>query len=201
MDSYFLSDMHEAFFSYIRSKSTVPLTDEDIDLLKSIMVSKKLKKRQYLLTESEICRQGGFIVKGAMRQYSVDEKGDEHVIQLLLEHWWVGDRESFEKETPSPFFIDAWEESDLILFTKDKFDMMLRIPAAAEMTSNISTSHISALHKRVSDTMSLTAEERYENLMRTHPEFFQRFPQHLIASYLGITKETLSRIRHKAIKK
>src|SRR5258706_8552761 len=115
-----LSYIHEAFFTYIRSKSTTPLTDEDIAYLKSILVPKKFRKRQYLLTEGEICRQGGFIVKGAMRQYTVDDKGEVHVIQLLLEQWWVGDKESFEKETPSPYYIDAWEESDLLLLSKDK---------------------------------------------------------------------------------
>src|SRR5476649_2224552 len=102
--------MYEALFTYIRSKSTTPLTDEDVSLLKSILVPKKFRKGQYLLVEGDVCKLGGFIVKGAMRQYSLDDKGSEHIIQLLLENWWVGDRESFEKETPSPFYIDAWEE-------------------------------------------------------------------------------------------
>jgi CRP-like cAMP-binding protein len=188
--------MYEAFFRYIRSKSTTPLTEEDMSLLKSILKPKKFRKRQYLLEEGEICKQGGFIVKGAMRQYSVDDKGTEHIIQLLLENSWAGDRESFTKETPSLYYIDAWEETEVLLITKNNFDAMHRIPAVAKMDSIIINRHVAELQRRVRDTISLTAEERYENLMQIHPEFIQRFPQRLIASYLGITKETLSRLRH-----
>jgi CRP-like cAMP-binding protein len=188
--------MHEALFTYIRSKSTTPLTDEDIGLLRSITLPKKFRKGQYLLVEGEVCKLGGFIVNGAMRQYSIDDKGAEHIIQLLLENWWVGDRESFEMGTPSPFYIDAWEETDLLLIGKNNFDVMKSIPAVAEMFNAILNRHVAALHTRVRDTNSLTAEKRYENLMQTHPEFQQRFPQRLIASYLGIAQETLSRLRH-----
>ncbi|HMH34664.1 MAG TPA: Crp/Fnr family transcriptional regulator [Puia sp.] len=167
-----------------------------MSLLKNILVPKKFRKRQYLLQEGEVCKHGAFIVKGAMRQYSVDEKGTEHIIQLLLENWWAGDRESFTNETPSPYYIDAWEETEVLLITKNNFDVMHRIPAVAKMENTIINRHVAALHGRVRGTISLTAEERYENLMQTHPEFMQRFPQRLIASYLGITKETLSRLRH-----
>ncbi len=125
--------MYEAFFKYIRSKSTTPLTEEDMSLLKSILMPKKFRKRQYLLEEGEVCKYGGFIVKGAMRQYSLDDKGAEHIIQLLLENWWVGDRESFIKETPSLYYIDAWEETEVLLIPKNHYDAMHRIPAIEKM--------------------------------------------------------------------
>ena len=188
--------MYEALFAYIGSKTTTPLTDGDMSLLRSLMTPKKLRKGQYLQEEGEVSKLGGFIVKGAMRQFSLDDKGTEHIIQLLLENWWVGDRESFEKETPSPFYIDAWEETDILLITKKNFEIMKGIPAVANTFNTIINKHVAALHERVRDTISLTAEKRYENLMQTHPEFLQRFPQRIIASYLGITKETLSRLRH-----
>src|SRR5947208_1266613 len=114
--------MYEALFSYIRSKSTTPLTDGDMSLLKTLLVPKKIRKGQYLLEEGEVCKLGGFIVKGAMRQYTVDEKGTEHIVQLLLENWWVGDRESFSKQTPSPYYIDAWEETDMLLVLTNSYD-------------------------------------------------------------------------------
>jgi CRP-like cAMP-binding protein len=134
-----------------------------------------------------------------MRQFSVDDKGMEHIIQLLLENWWVGDKESFDTETPSPYYIDAWEESDVLLIAKNNFDAMHRIPAVAKMDDIIIDRHVNALQRRVRDAHSLSAEQRYENLIHTYPEFMQRFPQHMIASYLGITKETLSRIRHQSV--
>jgi CRP-like cAMP-binding protein len=188
--------MYEALFSYIRSNSTTPLADGDMSLLKSLLVPRKFKKGEYLLMEGEVCKLGGFIVKGAMRQYSLDDKGAEHIIQLLLENWWAGDRESFENETPSPFYIDAWEDTDILIIPKNNFNVMKNIPAVAEMFNAIINRHVAALHKRVRDTNSLTAAERYENLVQAHPEFLQRFPQRLIASYLGISQETLSRLRH-----
>jgi CRP-like cAMP-binding protein len=125
----------------------------------------------------------------------LDDKGTEHIIQLLLENWWVGDRESFSMGTPSSYYIDAWEESDLLIITKNNFDLWQSIPAVAKMDDVINERHVAALQRRVRDTLSLSAEERYENLIKQYPEFLQRFPQHIIASYLGITKETLSRIR------
>jgi len=188
--------MHEALFTYIRQRSTTPLTGEDMNFLKSMLLPKKFRKGEYMLVEGEVCKLGGFIVKGAMRQYSVDDKGVEHVIQLLLENWWVGDRESFEKETPSLYYIDAWEETEVLLIPKNSYDAMKRIPAVAEMDNTIINKHVSALQKRVRDIIGLTAIERYENLVQAHPEFLQRFPQRIIASYLGITQETLSRLRH-----
>jgi CRP-like cAMP-binding protein len=188
--------MYETLFTYIRSKSTTPLNDADTSLLRSLLVTKKFRKGQYLLEEGEVCKFGAFIVKGAMRQYSLDEKGSEHIIQLLLENWWVGDRESFEKEIPSPFYIDAWEETDVLLIAKNNFDRMKGIPAVAEMFNAIINRHVAMLHERVRDINSLTAEKSYENLMQKHPEFLKRFPQRIIASYLGITPETLSRLRH-----
>jgi len=193
--------MHDALLTYIRSKSTTPLTVSDIDILRSIFVPKKFRKRQYFLQEGEVCNYGGFVVKGAMRQYSVDDKGAEHIIQLLLENWWVGDRESFTMGTPSTYYIDAWEDSDVLIITRNNFDLLQSIPAVAKMDDVINERHVASLQRRVRDTLSLSAEERYENLMHQYPEFLQRFPQHIIASYLGITKETLSRIRHQTVKK
>src|SRR6266700_4099866 len=99
--------MHDSLFAYIGTKSTKPLSESDIDTLRSIFVPKKLWKKQYFLQEGEVCNYGGFLVKGAMRQYNLDAKGTEHIIQLLLENWWVGDRESFTTGTPSTYYIDA----------------------------------------------------------------------------------------------
>ncbi len=193
--------MHEALVKYIRSQSTPPLTENDIDLLKTIFVPKKLRKRQYFLQEGEVSRYVAFIVKGAMRQYSVDDKGAEHIIQLFLENWWADDRESLAKGTPSIYYIDAWEETDALLLSKKDFEVFLNIPAVSKMLVKMDEQHAVALHKRIHDAIGLSAEQRYDNLIKTYPEFLQRFPQHIIASYLGITKETLSRIRHQSANK
>jgi CRP-like cAMP-binding protein len=140
-------------------------------------------------------------VKGAMRQFSVGGKGNEHIARLSIENWWVGDRESFIMLTPSLYYIDAWEETDLLIATQADLSTLNEISAIIEMKNHLDNNHAFALQKRVNATISLSAEQRYDELVKTYPEFIQRFPQHIIASYLGITKETLSRARNKAVKK
>src|SRR5438477_12961987 len=110
--------MHEPLFQYIKLHSKTTLTEEEVERIKNVFVPKKIRKRQYFLQEGEVCKYSGFIVKGAMRQYSVDDKGIEHIVRLFIENWWVADRESYIMLTPSAYNIDAWEETNLLLFTR-----------------------------------------------------------------------------------
>jgi CRP-like cAMP-binding protein len=193
--------MHESLIIYIKNYSVTPLSESDIEAIRDVFIPKKLRKRQYLLQEGEVCKHTAFVVKGAMRQYSIDDKGVEHIVRLSIENWWAADRESYVMLTPSRYNIDAWEDSDLLLLTRaDYLNRLSSIPAINEMTRKMDENFAIATQKRV-DSISLSAEERYTELMKTNPEFLQRFPQHIIASYLGITKETLSRIRSHAMKK
>jgi len=193
--------MHESLITYIKNYSTTPLSENEIEAIKDVFVRKKIRKHQYLLQEGEVCKHAAFIVKGAMRQYSVDDRGVEHIIRLFIENWWAADRESYVMLTPSKYNIDAWEECELLLITKADFlSQMSHIPAIQEMTLKMDENFAIAAQKRVA-SISLSAEERYSELTKNHPEFLQRFPQHIIASYLGVTKETLSRIRRHSVKK
>jgi CRP-like cAMP-binding protein len=192
--------VHEFLITYIKNHSTTPLTETDIEVIKDAFIPKKIRKRQYFLQEGEICKYAAFLVKGAMRQYSIDDKGVEHIIRLSIENWWVLDRESWVMLTPSKYNIDAWEDSTVLLITKaDYLNHLYTIPAVAETIIKMDENFAIATQKRVS-SISLPAEERYAELIKTYPEFLQRFPQHIIASYLGITKETLSRVRSNAVK-
>ena len=194
--------IHEPFLKYIQNYSTTPLSNDDVRLLEEACVPKKFRKRQYFLQEGEVCKYLAFILKGAMRQYSVDEKGVEHVVYLTIENWWAGDRESYIMLSPSRYFIDAWEDTEALLITRaDSIKLLDAIPALKEMSKNLDEKHSFALLNRVSNNISLPAEQRYAELEKKYPEFLQRFPQHIIASYLGITRETLSRVRNQAAKK
>ena len=193
--------MHEVLLQYIKSYSSIPLAENEIELIRESFIPKKLRKRQYFLQEGQVCQYMAFIVKGAMRQYSVDDKGVEHIVRLSIENWWAGDRESFTMLTPSIYNIDAWEESEVLMITNASMNNLRSIPTISEMTRKLDDKHAFTYQKRVNAAISLSSEQRYEELTKTYPEFLQRFPQHLIASYLGITKETLSRIRHNAVKK
>jgi len=193
--------MHESLIHYIGKYSAIPLTEMEIDMIKEIFVPKKIRKRQYFLQEGELCKYGAFIVKGAMCQYTVDDKGVEHIVRLFIENWWVTDRESFLRLTPSAYNIDAWEDCDVLLLTRSDFANRLpSIPAWNETMRKADDNFAIAIQKRMA-SMSLSPEQRYKELINTYPEFLQRFPQHIIASYLGISRETLSRARSHGLKK
>ena len=194
--------MHSALIKYIRERSESALTEKDITLLKEAFLPKKLRKRQFLLQAGEVCKYIGFIVKGATRQYTVDEKGTEHILNLGIENWWASDRCSFINQTPSIYNIDAWEETDLLLLPKANgyYERVNSIPAFMEMRIKVEDNHHIATQSRLNALINHQAEYRYEQLLIRHPEFLRRFPQHIIASYIGITKETLSRIRNQTTK-
>jgi CRP-like cAMP-binding protein len=193
--------MYERFRNYLTSLSTTPLSEEQWDLIMTNMPAKCFRKKQYFLQEGDICKYFGFIISGAMRQYTVDDKGIEHIIRLSLEDWWVGDRESWTMLTPSIYNIDAWENTEVLLVTKaDLVRLCNAIPAFNEMVNSIIENYTIAIQKRVNAAISMPAHKRYEDFARNFPEFLQRFPQHVIASYLGITKETLSRVRKQTLK-
>ena len=194
--------MHDSLIKYFNSYTTTPLNEGEIELIESVFQSKKFRKRQYFLQEGDVCRYTAFIVKGAMRQYTVDDRGEEHIVRLSIENWWATDRESLMKQTPSIYFIDAWEDTEALLVTKAAFfDLMDHIPTLSEWMRNIDVNFAIASQRRLNAAISLSAEERYHDLEKNYPEFLQRFPQHIIASYLGIRKESLSRIRSRSVKK
>ena len=190
--------MYEQLLQYIENYAGTPLSESEINFITSIFVPKKFRKRHYFLQEGEVCKYAPFIVKGSMRQYTVDDKGAEHIFRLFIENWWAMDRESFLLQKPSTYFIDAWEDTDVLLIARANFDSWTKIPCIAEMARKMDEKHAISLQKRLYDSMNLSAEQRYAQLANTYPEFLHRFPQHIIASYLGITKESLSRIRHRA---
>lgn len=188
--------MHDSLITYINSKLTTKLSEEESNLLASAFKPKKFRKHQYLLQEGEVCRFAGFVVKGSLKQYIVDKAGKENILGLYIEDWWAGDRESFMIGTPSPYFIEAFEDSELLMVSREDFiDKLSHQPFINEMIKVLSEKQSFNLLKRVQAAQTLTAEERYEDFQKRFPEFIQRFPQHIIASYLGMTKETLSRIR------
>jgi CRP-like cAMP-binding protein len=194
--------MYNSLLKYINSYANTPLNESEIELIKSSFISKKIRKKQYFLQEGEVCKYAAFIVKGSMRQYRVDDKGIEHIVGLFIENWWVADRESYVMLTSSLYNIDAWEDTDALLISKaDYLNYLSPIASIKEMTLKMDEKFAFATQKRLNAFNSLTAEQRYSELANTYPEFLQRFPQHLIASYLGISRETLSRIRRSAAKK
>jgi CRP-like cAMP-binding protein len=192
--------MYEIFQNYLEEKTS--FTKSELDRIQSFAIIKKLRKRQYLLQEGDIWKYDAFITEGCLRTYSVDEKGNEHVINFSIENWWTGDRESLLSQEPSLFNIDAIEDSELVLFTHENFELLCQeIPAFNNMINSILQRSFIASQNRIRSTLSLTAEEKYLNFINKYPGFAMRIPQTMIASYLGMTPETLSRIRKQTAKK
>ena len=191
----------EAFFDYIQEISGKLLSEDDKHLLMVHFKPKKLRKRQYFLQEGDVCKYIGFIVKGSARTFTVDEKGHEHILKLSLENWWLADFESFYLLTPSRFNIEALEGLEVLQSTNAQIEEFLKcIPAFSAMANTISQNYTIANQKRMQAAMSYSAEERYEDLVNNYPQFLQRFPQNMIASYLGLSPETLSRLKKNSFK-
>jgi CRP-like cAMP-binding protein len=189
-------------FNYIKEYASTSISEEDFDIFLSHFIKKKIRKKQYLLEDGEICKYFAFIVKGAMRKYYIDEKGIEHIVNLYIENWWAGDRESFVMSTPSIYHIDAWEDCEVLLITRESvLELTQQFPAFNELLLKLDERNNIATQRRITSSISFTAEKRYADFVDCHPYFLHRFPQHIIASYLGITKDTLSRVRRKAFKK
>lgn len=192
--------MYEVFKSYLANR--ISLTEEQHEWIRSNSVVKKLRKKQYLLQEGDVCKNNAFVSKGLVRTYSIDEKGVEHVISFAMENWWTGDRESLMSGKPSRFNIDAIEDSEIVLIEKQQFESICKeIPAFNNMVNDIIQRSFIASQTRIHEAISGSIEEKYENFVQQYSSFACRVPQSMIASYLGITRETLSRIRHKTAKK
>jgi len=152
------------------------------------------------LHEGSICQYSAFIVKGAMRQYLIDKRGVEHIVRFGIENWWMSDRESFMMLTPSQYNIDAVEDCDLLVTSNEQVtNLIARSPMFLKVTHELDKRSYITSHDRIQAAISYSAEERFVHLMKTYPEFLQRFPQNMIASYLGISPETLSRVRKQAL--
>ena len=188
--------MYELFFQSFNKR--VSLTEEEQETIKQFLTLKKLRKKQYLLQEGDICKFIAFVEKGALREYSVDEKGNEHIIQFALEGWTISDLYSFLTDEPSTYNIDAIEDTDLILISKSAHEELLqKVPKYETYTRLQITGAYIAMQRRLTSIISTTVEDRYTSFITLYPSIVQRVPQHMIASYMGLQPETLSRIRRK----
>ncbi len=174
----------------------IALTEEEFESCTSYFTPKKLRKRRFLLQEGDACKQIAFVEKGCLRAFAVDEKGNEIVMQFAIEDWWISDMNSFLTGEPSRLAIEALEDCELLLLDSESLERLCDdIPKFDRFFRLLLQANLIATQKRVGLSLCATAEERYINFIESHPNISQRVSLRHIASYLGITPESLSRIR------
>ena len=190
--------MYEVLTRSLLGKAS--FSDEDLQKCKNHFVAKKIRKRQNVLREGEVCLNTVFIERGSLYSYTIDDKGIQHVIQFGFEGWWISDLFSFLTGEPSKMNIETLEESEvLFLDRQEHFNLLSEVPKYETYSRILFQDAYVALQRRVSSTIGLTAEEKYQRLVNQYHSFINRVPLHLIASYLGVSPETLSRIRKQMI--
>jgi len=188
-----ISDFFEGYISDLRLFS-----DAEVLTITSLAVPGIIKKRQYLLRQGELCRFYTLVCSGFLRSYRIDDKGNEHIFSFSPAGCWSGDPVSLVSGNPSQEFIDAIEDSTVIQLTSDSFKALLRdIPNFSQLNTMIITDEYCRSRERIHLMISNQAEEKYRNFIRLFPQLHQRIPIFMVASYLGIARETLTRIRSK----
>lgn len=190
--------MFDVFFEHILNKVT--LTGAEKISIQQFFTPRNLLKKQFLVQEGEYCKYFAFLSKGLMRSYSVDDKGIEHMNFFAVEGWWITDMYGFSTGQKAIFNVDAIEDSELLLISKEHFEtMLLQIPVMDRYFRMLFQNSILSKEFRLVSHTSHTAEEKYQHFVKNNPHLVNRIPQTMIASYLGITPETLSRIKKRLI--
>ena len=174
----------------------VTLTEQELAVIEELFNTRKYRKRQYILQEGEVMRFDSFVLSGLTRLYEVDEKGHEHIVMFGPEGWWVGDLYSFFAEMPSRFNIDCLEDTEVMQISKENLETLYsRVPKMERHFRILLQNAYIASTARVTSSLIKSATERYAEFIERYPDIEQRVPDHQIASYLGITPQSLSRIR------
>ncbi len=186
--------MFEIFKKYLLKSAD--FSEEECNLIGSLAMIKKIPKRVSILQEGEVAGYLIFIQKGFLRLFRYDDKGISYTLKFAGECRWLSDRESYLTGKPSNFNIDAIEDSEILVWKKDDFRYLINeIPLLKKLMKNLIEQGQIAHQNRIYQSISSSAEEKYVQFISQYPKDFDRAPLHMVASYLGVTRETLSRIR------
>jgi len=176
----------------------IDLSESETEAFCSLFQHTSIKKKDFLLRVGEVCKFEGFVVKGLFRVYHIDHKGFEQILYFAIENWWITDIDSFTNEKPSQLFIEALEDSEVLLISKkDKEFAYSQLPKIEKLFRVMTQKTHVALQRRMIDNLSKTADQRYIDFIEKYPPLFQRLNNLQLAAYLGISHEFLSKIRKK----
>ena len=188
----------ESAFRVLRAflDARATFTDSDFDIVRGAFLYRPLAAGEFLQRGGDVTRHAAFVAIGCLRNFVIDPKGKEHIVQFAPETWWLADATSLMQGSPSQFFIDAIEDSELLLIDAPSHQRIVETVDAYGVAFRTGLQrHNAAKDQRIVSTLSANAEERYLEFLETYPSIVQRVPQTMLASYLGMTPETLSRIR------
>jgi CRP-like cAMP-binding protein len=186
--------MPENFKAYLKSKWG--LTDEEVSQLHDFIKTREVRKDEYLLKEGQVCKHTFFVEEGLLRFYALNENGKADILQFASENWLVSDRGSVYFNQPSHYYIDAIENSVVVLIDDEFMDRVSIIsPNFRKYNERLLQNHILHLNRRVRLLLGASAKVRYLDFITLYPDVLLRVPQWMVASYLGITPESLSRVR------
>jgi CRP-like cAMP-binding protein len=186
--------MVDTFTTYLTTHG--PFTETELARIAAVASLRKLKHYDQLLQAGEVCRYQVFVLNGLLRLYRVGPDGTEQVMRFAAESWWMCDLESFHQELPAKGTIEALEDSEVLLFLKENWDALKReIPAFNALQTQVLSRSLEAQCDRLHTALGMPAKERYHEFLKSFPDFYNRVPLRMVASYLGVSRETLSRIR------
>lgn len=190
--------MYKNFINHIHR--FVKLDENEMLLLQKYIKPVCLKKKELLINEGQVCRSMYFVEKGCLRMFFVDTKSVERITQFALDSWWIADYFSFMDSQPSEYFIQAIEKSEVLAIDRSVFDELLEeIPQMERYFRLVMQKAVAASQLRIKYMFEMTKEEFYLHFTTSFPEFAQRVPQYMIASYLNLTPEYVSELRKKKL--
>ena len=194
-----MSEFHR-LRAYLQSKAT--FTEDEFAFMESLYEPRALRAGEFLQRAGDVGTQGAFVATGCLRKYVIDAKGKEHIVQFAPENWWVGEGPGTTPDTPAKYFIDAIEDSNLLLFDAASLRRQVECIPAAATAFRIGLQRAGAAkEQQIVNALSMSAEDRYEEFLKKYPSIALRVPQFMLASYLGVSPETLSRVRKNRLRK
>ncbi len=185
---------------YLHARAS--FTEAELAFIETMCVPAHLGEHEFLQRAGDVAKYAAFVANGCLRKYVIDAQGKEHIIQFAPETWWLADATSLANGTPSQYFVDAVEDTDLLLIDPQSHETIIeKVPGYADAFRRGLQKHAAARDERIVSALSASAEERYTAFLNTYPSIATRVPQRMLASYLGVSPETISRIRRKLASK
>lgn len=185
--------MYEQFREHI--EKIVPLTDAEFEFIRSHFSEKKYKKHQFLVQEGQLVSYAYFVISGLLKLVYAEPSGKEHIVSFAMEDWWETDYQAFHSGAPATMSLDCLEDTEVLCLSLDNYKKLCVEMHKMEhfFLEKANRGHIGS-QQRILSLLTSTAAERYNQLQQKHPSLLQRVPKTILAAYLGVSRETLSRL-------